>query len=211
MKKPLAIYGAGGLGREVLALARSLPEWELIGFFDDGVHQGALVDSSKVLGGLSQLKNWNSSLYVVIAIGNPVTKRSIVEALKDCNHITYPVLIHPLSAIIDEKSVKLGAGTILTPGCVLTTNIKVGNHVLINLNATVGHDCVVHDYVSIMPGVNIAGEVRIGEASLIGSGANVLTGVHVGKNAIVGSGSVVTKSISENDTVAGVPARSIKK
>ena len=38
----LVIFGAGGLGREVLVLARQInevsPTWELVGFFDDKEH-----------------------------------------------------------------------------------------------------------------------------------------------------------------------------
>ena len=45
----------------------------------------------------------------------------------------------------------------------------------------------------------------------IGAGAILLPGITVGKMAIVGAGSVVTKDVTDNSVVAGVPARIIKK
>jgi acetyltransferase-like isoleucine patch superfamily enzyme len=45
----------------------------------------------------------------------------------------------------------------------------------------------------------------------IGSGATLLGGITVGENAIVGAGSVVTKDVPRDATVAGNPARILKK
>jgi acetyltransferase-like isoleucine patch superfamily enzyme len=45
----------------------------------------------------------------------------------------------------------------------------------------------------------------------IGSGATLLGGITVGENAIVGAGSVVTKNVPPDTTVAGNPARVLKR
>jgi UDP-perosamine 4-acetyltransferase len=62
-----------------------------------------------------------------------------------------------------------------------------------------------------MPGANLAGGVKIGEAVLIGSGANVLSELTVGDGAVIGAGSVVNHSIGDAVTAVGVPARTIKR
>jgi acetyltransferase-like isoleucine patch superfamily enzyme len=54
-------------------------------------------------------------------------------------------------------------------------------------------------------------ETFIKEGASIGSSSTILCGITVGKNAIVGAGSVVTKDVSENSVVAGVPAKPIRK
>jgi UDP-2-acetamido-3-amino-2,3-dideoxy-glucuronate N-acetyltransferase len=45
----------------------------------------------------------------------------------------------------------------------------------------------------------------------IGNNAIILPGIQIGERAIVGAGSVVTKNVSDDDVVAGVPAKSIRK
>ncbi len=45
----------------------------------------------------------------------------------------------------------------------------------------------------------------------IGSGATILCGITIGERAIIGAGSVVTKDVPPDATVAGNPARILKK
>jgi maltose O-acetyltransferase len=49
--------------------------------------------------------------------------------------------------------------------------------------------------------------VRIGRDAWIGGGAIILPGVTIGDGAVIGAGSVVTRDVSEGQTVAGNPAR----
>src|SRR5689334_2492073 len=140
MSKPIAIFGAGGLGREVLALVQSLPQWNVIGFFDDNIELGTHINGVGVLGDRNKLRTWPDKLNVVIAIGLPSLKREISLFLHGSPNISFPTIVHPRATVMNSELVKIGEGTILTAGSILTTNIDVGKHVLINLNATIGHD-----------------------------------------------------------------------
>lgn len=208
MKQKIAIIGAGGLGREVLALLRALPEqFEVMGFFDDVVSKGQRIMDVPVLG---PVKNINTeSVAAVIAIGNPQIKEKIAASLVNSG-VTFPVIIHPTAIIGDRESVRIGAGSILTAGTNLTIDIVIGKHVLINLNTTIGHNVRIGDYTSVMPGVNLAGEVQLGAGVLIGSGANVINKVTIGEKAKIGSGAVVIRDIPAGVTAVGVPANVIK-
>lgn len=44
---------------------------------------------------------------------------------------------------------------------------------MINRNVNISHDVVIRDYTTIAPGVNIAGNVTIGEGAYIGIGASI--------------------------------------
>lgn len=207
-KEPILIYGAGGLGKEVLSLVSALPQFEPRGFIDDGLRKDTMVKGLRVLGGLDVLNSFSTPVNLVIAIGDPAAKSILVKMI-DPARVYYPVLIHPSVIIQDEGSVTVGEGSIITAGCILTTDIRIQSHVLINLNTTVGHDVAIGTFSSVMTGVNIAGSVKVGDGVLVGSGVNVLNGVTIGDFSKVGMGAVVIKNVEPETTVVGIPARKI--
>jgi len=207
MKKDLLIYGGGGLGREVLSMLRQSENWNPLAIIDDRIPKDTVVKGIKVIGGMEVIKNLSGPFNLVLAIGSPTEKQRLASTLARYSGIVFPRLIHPSAILQDEESIQVGAGTIITAGCILTLDIILGDHVLINLNTTIGHNTSIGNYSSIMPGVNFAGGVTIGESVLIGSGANVLNGICIGDHSKVGSGAVVTKNILAGTTAMGVPAR----
>jgi acetyltransferase-like isoleucine patch superfamily enzyme len=51
--------------------------------------------------------------------------------------------------------------------------------------------------------------IDIADNVWLGAGSRILDGVHIGRNAVVAAGAVVTKSVPDDTTVAGVPAQVI--
>ena len=202
---PLVIYGAGGLGSELLPmLIRSGKT--VHGFIDDGKPSGTLVSGFPVLGGADWLLK--NHVQIILAFGDPQLKRQVHKQITTISGVgLVESIADPQSVILDPTQVKMDEGSILTAGVILTTRINIGKAVLINLNTTIGHDTVIGDFTSIMPGCNIAGHVRIGNGVLIGSGANILGGISVGDGAVVGSGAVVTRDVAPGKTMVGIPAR----
>jgi sugar O-acyltransferase (sialic acid O-acetyltransferase NeuD family) len=208
--KDIVIIGAGGFGREVAWLINDInevtPHWNLLGFVDDDpALQGQSVAGYPVLGNLEWLSQQN--IAVVCAIGNPLIKRKIMQRLESSQN-TYPVLIHP--SVIMSDDVRIGEGSILCAGNILTVNIDLGKHVILNLLCTIGHDAVIKDYCSLMPGIRVSGNTVLEEAVHVGTGTSIIQGITIGRNAVIGMGSVVIKDIPYNSTAVGVPARVIK-
>jgi sugar O-acyltransferase (sialic acid O-acetyltransferase NeuD family) len=117
-------------------------------------------------------------------------------------------LIHPS---IDMNYVQIGRGCIIPEGCVIGGNTKIGDFVFARLRALISHDVTIEDYVFIGSGANIAGNAVLKQGCYLGTGAVIMRKMTVGSSAIVGAGAVVTKDVPPNVTVAGVPAREMKK
>lgn len=208
--KDIIIIGAGGFGREVAWLIEDINKikktWNLLGFIDEDENQhGKELNGYKVLGGFEYIEG-KRDLYYVCAIGNSSIRKKIVQ--EKCNNLIAARLIHP--SVIMSQYTDIGDGCIICAGSILTVNLRLGNHVIVNLDCTIGHDVNVGDFVTIYPSVNISGNCVIGECSEIGTGTQIIQGKMIGNNTIVGAGSVVVKNIEGNCTVVGVPAKKIK-
>jgi sugar O-acyltransferase (sialic acid O-acetyltransferase NeuD family) len=210
--KDIVIIGAGGFGREVAWLIEDInkekKEWNIVGFVDDNESiQGKEINDYKVVGNVEWLKQ--QELNVVNAIGDPIIKKKVMNRLENSKNI-YPVLMHP--NVICSDRVNIGEGSIICAGTIITVNIEIGRHVIINLDCTIGHDAVLGDYSTILPSVNISGAVTIEECVNVGTGSAIIQGVTVGENTVIGAGAVavVVKDLPENCTAVGIPAKPIK-
>ncbi|MEE1896853.1 acetyltransferase [Flavobacterium rakeshii] len=211
MKKKIAIIGAGGFGRELKGLIDDVNKekdtYDFIGFFDDTKVENSFY-GFPVLGGVDEINHIEEPICLVLGIGDPEVKKKIIEKINN-SFVEFPVLIHP-SAQVGGDAVLINEGSVVTAGCVITCNVIIERFVTLNLMCTVGHDTTIKSFCSFMPSVNISGEVLISENVYVGTGAKIINQLEIGKNTIVGAGAVVSKSLPENCTAVGVPAKPIK-
>ena len=210
--KDIVIIGAGGFGREVKTIIDAInansKTYNFLGFYDDTIAKGTMINNFPILGNLNDLNALNTTVGVLLGIGDPISKSKIIESLKN-ELLHFPTIIHP-SVIISDDDVSIDNGCIICAGTIITCNIKIGKFVTLNLMCTVGHDTTIGDYSSFMPSVNISGEVHIEEKVYVGTGAKIINRLEIGKSTIVGAGAVVSKSLPENCTAVGIPAKPIK-
>jgi sugar O-acyltransferase (sialic acid O-acetyltransferase NeuD family) len=206
---PIYIVGAGGFGRETLNLYRDAGrQAEVAGFVveDQYWQRGQIVDGKPVFP-WSDIGGWPRQARFVGAIGSTTRGRLIDEAAR--LGFGFDTVIHP--GAVAGPSVRFGEGCVVCAGNVLTVQIDVGPHTIINLACTIGHDSTLGRLVTLSPGVNVSGHVTIGDGAFVGSGAVIIEQVKIGAGAVVGAGSVVTKDIPPMVVAVGVPARVIKQ
>lgn len=210
--KSIAIFGAGGFGREVKELIDQInvneKKYEFIGYFDDAYKIGEKVNGFPILGGVNELNQIDKEIHIVFSIANCTSKEKIFNQLVN-RYIVYPVLIHP-NCVIGTTNVKIGEGSIICAGTIITCDVTIGNHVIINLSCTIGHDTIIEDYGSFMPCVNISGNVKICRSVYCGTGSKIINQIEIGEYTIIGAGAVVTTNLPAHCTAVGIPAKVIK-
>jgi sugar O-acyltransferase (sialic acid O-acetyltransferase NeuD family) len=207
---PLAIVGAGGFGREVAWLADDIneekPTYDFLGFVDDGA--SSTPEGYPVLGNTDRwIGDGRTDVQLVCALGDPVTRWKVTTRLSDAG-FNFATLIHP--TVKRSRHVRIGPGGMICADNILTTNIDIGAHALLNLDCTVGHDSKLADYVSMMPGVHISGDVTTDIGAYFGTGAVAINGVRIGAWSVIGAGAVVSSDVPRGMIAVGVPAKPIK-
>jgi carbamoyl-phosphate synthase large subunit len=212
MIKKIAIYGAGGLGREVAGGIQRInnagrQQWEIIGFFDDNIPVGTQVSHfGEVLGGINELNSFSEPLALAIAVGATKTRKQIHDRISNPN-ISFPNLIAPSFRVLDRQTFEIGEGNIIQDNCSVTCDVKIGSFNVFNGSNALGHDVKVGDFNVLMPGVRLSGEVKLGTCNLLGVDSIVLQRVKIGDNVTLGAGSVMMTKPKDGFTYIGVPAK----
>lgn len=213
--KDIAIYGAGGLGREVACLLNRIntevePTWNLVGFFDDGKQIGEPVSHfGKVLGGMNELNAWPTKLNVVLCFGAPTTLAKVSNLITNPK-IDFPNIIAPDFEISDPSTFKIGKGNIITTHCGVSTNVSIGDFNLLNGSVAFGHDVKTGNHNVFMPGVRISGEVTIGSRCLFGAGSFIKQVLVIPDDVTLSPLSALLTRPKQGSLYMGNPATRIK-
>lgn len=214
--KDIAIYGAGGLGREMACLismineSKEIPEWNFIGFFDDdsSLH-GTQNEYGTVIGGIDELNQWSNSIDIVIAVGSPNAVKAIANKISN-PLVEFPNIIAPSVTFFDKKNVKMGKGNIISTNCTISCNVTIGDFNLFNGYIPVGHDAEIGNFNVIMPSSNISGGVKMGNCNFMGTQSVVLQNLKIGNHVRIGANSVIMRNTKDGLLYMGNPAKKME-
>jgi len=201
MENTVFLIGASGHGKVVAEILEESGINSII-FLDDNLVTPQILEYSLIGSYKKELiKNGDS---FIVTIGNNVIRKSVATKLNE----NFMNAFHPRSII--SRRAFFGRGTVIMGGVTVNVGVEIGNHVIINTNASIDHNCIIEDYVHISPNVALAGDVHVGEGTHIGIGACVIQGVKIGKWCMIGAGTVVLKDVPDGATLVGNPGRVIK-
>lgn len=208
----IIIIGAGGLGKDVQWLLERMNEedetWNILGYVDDGIEAGRLVDDLPILGTVDYLLEYDKPLAVVCAIASTKIRRRIIKKLEQNDKLEFPNVIDP-SALL-SKRIKMGRGNIILAGNIMSVDIRIEDFCIFNADCTIGHDVVMGSYVTVYPSANVSGCVELCDGTEIGTGCHIIQGIKVGSGTIVGAGAVVIRELPSDCTAVGNPAVPVK-
>jgi sugar O-acyltransferase (sialic acid O-acetyltransferase NeuD family) len=191
MKKVL--IGDGGHAREVMAQM--------------GVKLDRFVDDEYVSNDTFPLSKLDPNKHeVMIAIANSKSRFDIAQRLP--KGIKFFTFVHPTSLLMDN--VEIGEGSFIGCYSILTTNIKIGVHSILNRANHIGHDCRIGNFFSAMPGVIVSGNVTIQDLVYIGTNSSIKEKIKICNLTTIGLNSGVVKDIDKPGVYIGTPAIKIK-
>lgn len=187
-----ALVGYGGHAREVMSqMGETLP---------------CFVDDEYMNEHTLPLSQFNPNEYeVMVVLGGSKERFDMVNKLpKNTKYFSW---VHPTSLIMGD--VEIGEGSFIGVNCILTTNIKIGKHAILNRGNQIGHDCVIGDYFSMMPGAIVSGNVRIYDAVYMGCNSSIREKLSIHSLCTIGMGAAVVKNINDSGTYVGVPTKKL--
>lgn len=208
----LAIYGAGGSGREVYEIARLAGaqngRWAGFVFIDDSLGGGEVMGLP--VHGFEALcaRYAPGQLEVTISLGEPAHRQALYNRVKGAGFAMANV-IHPGAFLSPTatagEGLTLKTGSVVSTGCVLGHNVTLQHHVVIGHDARLGDNCQVSSFS------DIAGECTVGSQVFFGLNAMVKEKTTIGDWAVVAMGACVFTDVPEAGVVMGNPAKLIKK
>ncbi|AUJ68903.1 acetyltransferase [Pseudoalteromonas sp. NC201] len=207
--KEIIIIGGGGFAKEVVWLAQDCNR-KVRGVLDDNAStHGTDVQGAIVLGSVDSWVDYSLDCEFIIAIGNPRTRKAVSDKMHLLGKPNFATLIHP--SVRYSNTVCIGKGSIICAGSILTADIEMGTHNILNLNVTVGHECNFGDFITVAPMAAVSGNVLLDDLVEIGTGATIRQGLNLQKGSMLGMGGVLTKNIPERTIFAGNPAKKLKE
>ncbi|MFY7732901.1 MAG: acetyltransferase [Bacteroidia bacterium] len=211
MIQDIAIYGAGGFGKEVACLINKIndisPTWNLIGFFDDGIKKETEISKyGKVLGGMVELNDWKNKISIVFAIGVPRILSFLVNKIQNPK-VNFPNIIHPEVFFADKSTLKMGKGNVIVRACSFSCDVELGDFNQFNSISALAHDVKVGSFNVFMPLSRISGGTSIGELNLFGIGSVILQNIKIGNNTRFSAGCYVMRNTKDGMLYAGNPAK----
>jgi sugar O-acyltransferase (sialic acid O-acetyltransferase NeuD family) len=192
-----ALIGNGGHAREVMAQMNI----KLTRFISDEYWKEG---DSKLL----PLSKFDPEKYVImIAIANSKDRENVVKNLSE--KTKYFTFKHPTAQIMSDD-ITIGEGSFIGANSIITCNVEIGKHAILNRGVHIGHDCIIGDYFSAMPGSVVSGNVTLGDKVYLGTNSSIREKITICNDVIIGLNTGIVKDIKDSGVYVGTPIKKIK-
>ena len=176
--------------------------------FQMGENLPCFVEDNFVCNSTLPLSQFDPKEYkLMVAVGDSTIRKRLVDNLPPSTQ--FFTFIH--ETVISSKFYSvIGEGSFIGAYSIITTNVKLGKHTLLNRGNHIGHDSTIGDYFSAMPGAIVSGNVTIGNNVYMGTNSTIKEKINVTDNVTIGLNSGIIKDINQEGIYVGTPAKKIK-
>lgn len=207
----LAIYGAGGLGREIIEILYQMPSqtrWDKIVFIDD-TKDGETLRNFPIYSFENFKQIYPSeNVEILIAVVEPVYRKLLHDRVKS-NGYKLGTLIHPNVHV--PETTHVGKGVIINAFAIVSCDSHISDNVLMQRRSVVSHDCYVGENTTLAADAALAGFCSVGKNTFLGINVKLKQKTTIGNNTIIGIGSVVTRDLPDGIIAYGTPAKEVRK
>jgi sugar O-acyltransferase (sialic acid O-acetyltransferase NeuD family) len=206
----VAIYGAGGFGREVAPLARFYAD-DILFVSDDPDQIGKNLNGIRVVDFETLRRDPDRLVSITVADGP--ARRAIADRCR-AEGLRFGTI--KARTYVEHDDVEIGEGGLLCDFTMCTSNVRIGRFFHANIYSYIAHDSVIGDFVTLAPRVCINGNIVIEDDVYVGTAATFKQGTPskplvIGRGAVIGMGAVVTKDVAPGAIMVGNPARPLEK
>lgn len=202
------IYGAGGVGRDLIELITAENQYNICGMVDDYNKKKEIMGVPILT--LNDLRSIREKISIIISLGEPQLREKIKERItKELSNVEFVSIVSSRAFI--SKTAKIGKGIIIYPNSFVGSNVVIDDNCLIGANTSIGHDCEIFSNVVVTFNCSIGGKTKLKNNAYIGSGSHIRDEIEIGSNVIIGMGSIVLNNINDDSIYYNEIRKVIKK
>ncbi len=212
VRRPAIVIGGGGHAKVLVDLLLALG-YDVLGFTDRDPRVDNFLLGVRCVGSDDVIaQRWQpNEVHLVNGVGSIGAPQARVAVFDEFvrQGFTFATLVHPAATV--SPNAILDQGVQVMAGAVIQAGSRIGRNTIVNTRASIDHDCDIAAHVHVAPCAVLSGGVRVGTRAHIGCGATVLQGLALGMDSIVGGGAAVIRDVPPGVTVAGVPAKMLRR
>jgi sugar O-acyltransferase (sialic acid O-acetyltransferase NeuD family) len=184
---------------------------ELVGFLNDHVESGSMIENIPVLGKTSEWSTlgFDETYYFHPALHKlkAMPKRKVL-----LDNLAIPPeklisLIHPTAVI--ASSVKIESGCLICSHVTIQPGARIGTCSSIRAGANIGHDAIIKSFCYVGPNATMTGKSMLNEGAHLGPNAVISDGIILESYAVAGAGAAILQATDSHAIYIGNPARKI--